>query len=889
MNADKIKIDQFQTIKDVLEFFGTDPVTGFTWQQVQKNLFVYGAKSLECMVNANKQKKECTCRWEPSFTSRFFMQFGDLWKFMFAATVLLVLVALARDRPFAEVVSNSVVTLLLLIGDSLVGVWYDVWLDQIVENVRGVNETTATTIRDNKVQEVKYNLLVPGDLLLISAGDVVPADCWISSLESGVLECDESVITGDVQPIRKWSEDTFESERNFGHDHERRKKKKKESIITRGKCRGIVIATGENTYAHRLQSGFLRPDEIGFEAILEKQMKWLWDGAFVAGVLACLLNQDRAYDMFDCCHFVLALVFAATPERLEAILHICLMLHAFAMSKHKVFIKNLYSMCQLVFADVICSDLTALLAVDETTPSKVMTVGSVDSNGVQLHWYKVTSDTSDANGGVIDLQVNECLSFPCKKPSLQWISKTLNHIKIKNEKKDENSDWDWKARAIERALQVLVQKLGLPRTDADADAGCELNEQSNVYGSVNEYWHKHTKREKVTRLSGVRNSVSVYVRDVETNDGWLLVKAPLQDLLQQCAHVFADNQVTTLTDICKREILQAYHELNCEGLHTLGIAFRSLGQTTKGVLNTKNNLTFIGMIGMYTPPRQRLEKALQICKQSNIHVIVTTNENKRVAEDMARRIGLFNCDQDLSGASFVGKHLMEWYQAQQDDVIQYSPLLLFSQLASYHKRYLLLSAHRHGRVAVMTATEMQDIHWLRYTNNNGIGCGAQAVRHHSNVVLTSNAFDHLVDVIMEAKMAFRHIQKLIFFVFYSNIAKVLYVCFCAILGFPLLFTSNQLLMLTLVIEGLFTTAYAFKRKQEKTMTLQNIAVSSTSQHNLIDRWTFLRCALFAAHTALAAVFAFCWWFCWYSNGPHVAFQQLTHFHLCGQSDDTARF
>ncbi|ETO05609.1 calcium-translocating P-type ATPase, SERCA-type, partial [Reticulomyxa filosa] len=783
---------------------------------------------------------------------------------------------------------------------------------------------TAVIVRDGEIQKVDRSVLVPGDLVILSVGEKVPADCRILDLQSRTLQSDQSMLTGESHAINK-SLDAIPKPKQRVEvvDQDKRCtlfsfifffffKKKKGTLIVHGKCRAVVVLTGSKTSMGKIHEGLTEESDqktpLGekldeFAEFLSKVISgicvvvWLINfnhftehGSWVRGAMYYL-------------KIAVALAVAAIPEGLPAVVTTCLALGTRRMAKKNAIVKSLPSVETLGCTTVICSDKTGTLTTNQMSVRRVelldfffysnifmMTIEHASKNSIDIHHYRVTGTTYDPIGNVLDAEVkNEDdakLLYPCEKPALRWISKVsclCNDANITYDRKDVCQFFFFfnnKNVYVEVALPDAEEAARLAR---DRDV-------THTYNAVHSYWNSQMTREHVLEFTRDRKSMSVFVRQSSTGKGWLLVKGAPESLLERSSHIFVNrmDSAIPITQIHKGEIDRVHHEFASEGLRCLGIAFKYLDTKQLQIDNddysqVESNLTFVGVVGMLDPPRPEVKDAIRVCKDAGIRVIVITGDNKKTAEEVCREIGLFGAHEDLNGKSFTGGDFMGLSESEQSDAVRHATL--FSRVMPKHKQHLVNLLQKHKEVVAMTGDGVNDAPALKKADIGiGMGSGMEVAKHAADMILADDNFATIVSAVEEGRAIYSNTKQFIRYLISSNIGEVVCIFLTAALGFPEALIPVQLLWVNLVTDGLPATALGFNKPDRDIMTRP----PRGRTEKIINGWMFFRYFLIGTYVGAATILGFYWWFCWYSDGPQVTFGQLTHFYACNQNSDTNR-
>ncbi|HWI66484.1 MAG TPA: HAD-IC family P-type ATPase, partial [Symbiobacteriaceae bacterium] len=515
----------------------------------------------------------------PSFISRLTDQFKDpMVATLLGGAGLSLLVGRVRDA----LTITAIVLLNAFVGASQAGK-----AEGALDALRRMAAPRATAVRDGRPVAIPAAEVVPGDLLLLEAGDKIPADARISV--AFAAQTDESMLTGESLPVAKAAGDTL-----FAG-----------TTLTGGRCSALVTGTGMRTEMGRIarllgetQEGptplQTRMEELG--KTLVRGSLWVCAGVVVAGILRRLPTVEMFLTG-------VSLAVAAIPEGLPTFVTLGLATGVRQMARRKALVRRLQAVETLGNATYICTDKTGTLTANAMTVRQIY---------VGERWFDVTGHGFDPSGAFhCD---GQAVAQPLKDPDLARI---LNVGAICNNAslRQENGAWSIRGDATEGALLVAAAKAGL-----DPVRHCR------GYRRMLEVPFDSGRRRMTVVCEGPKGT-SIYTKG-----------AP-EAVLAVCTHALRDGRVVALTEARRRQILNAADAMAGRAYRVLATATRPL-QDGQMPSNVEHQLIFLGLLGLMDPPRPEVPPALERCRRAGIKVLMLTGDHPRTAEAVAREIGL---------------------------------------------------------------------------------------------------------------------------------------------------------------------------------------------------------------------------------------------------------
>ncbi|WWC60140.1 potassium/sodium efflux P-type ATPase, fungal-type [Kwoniella dejecticola CBS 10117] len=870
------------TPNDALAYFGTNPETGLTEEQVKRNREAYGENTLPEAAPT-------------SLLKLILAQFKDqLVLILLGSAVVSFVLALFEDvsEPGGSWLTAFVepsVILLILIANATVGVVQETNAEKAIDALREYSPDEASVIRSGRSYKVPASELVPGDIVSVHVGDRIPADCRILSFSSSSFRVDQAMLTGESMSVGK-SENVVKDETAVKQDMINMLFSG--TTVVNGAAKAVVALTGTRTAIGAIHTSISKDDEEEEKTPLKRKLDDFGDQlAKVISVICVLVWLVNIRHFNDPSHhgwlsgaiyylkIAVALAVAAIPEGLAAVITACLALGTKKMAKRGAIVRNLPSVETLGCTNVICSDKTGTLTTNQMSVSRFLTC-----DGTGFAEYQVGGTTFAPTGSITTLdgrhaEKTAVRTAPVNK--LVEISAICNDAKIAY-----NAETDVYANIgepTEAALKVLVEKLA---SDSDSfNSGlANLGPQARAT-AVNDHYETRVKRVLTFEFTRDRKSMSVLAQSPAGTS--LLVKGAPESVIERCSRVILPSGVSDLTPALRNQLAQKQLEYGHKGLRTLALAYVDESDndvshyktdSAEDYVKFERDMTFVGLVGMLDPPRPEVKDAIAKCKTAGIRTIVITGDNKNTAETICREIGVFGKDEDLTGKSYTGKELDALSQEEKIAAVQRASL--FSRTEPTHKSQLVDLLQGLGLVVAMTGDGVNDAPALKKADIGiAMGSGTDVAKLAADMVLATDNFATIEKAVEEGRAIYNNTKQFIRYLISSNIGEVVSIFLTVLLGMPEALIPVQLLWVNLITDGLPATALGFNPPDHQIMRTP----PRSSKEPLVGGWLFFRYMVIGTYVGAATVFGYAWWFMFYTGGPQISFHELTHFHQCSNT------
>ena len=640
--------------------------------------------------------------------------------------------------------------------------------ERAIEALRRMAAPTVTAVRDGQEIRIPARELVPGDLIVLHAGDKVAADARL--IESVNLQLEEAALTGESVAVAKHTEPLDAEDLALG---DRSNMVFAGTIATYGRGRALVVETGMNTQFGRIATMLqsVESGETPLQQNLDKVGRVLALAALVVVAAIVAMGVLRGQPLLEMFIFGIALAVAVVPEALPAVVTISLAIGVQRMAKRNALVRRLPAVETLGSTSVICSDKTGTLTRDEMTARKLYTPGrmlTISGSG-----YEPEGELS-LDGSAVEPSAQE-------KGLLRAAALVSDAHLVRDEA---HGGWHIKGDPTEGALIVAAAKAGLNKHDLDL--------QFPRIGEIP--FTSETKR--MTTLHSVENGQVAYAKG-----------AP-ETILDSCSRQLTEQGEVALGDADRDAILEAVRQMAGEALRVLAVATKADAQLE----DAERDMTFLGLVGMIDPPRPEAKAAIERCEQAGIRVVMITGDHPLTAQAVARELGLLTAGRTVTGAELED---MSDEELERD----VETIEVYSRVSPAHKLRVVTALQRRGHIAAMTGDGVNDAPALKKADI-GIAMGITGTdvsKEAAAMTLTDDNFASIVAAVEEGRGIFENIKKFLMYLLSSNAGEIGLMAGAAIAGLPLPLTAVQILYVNLASDGLPALALAVDPPEDDLM------------------------------------------------------------------------
>ena len=712
-----------QTKDEVLKEFKTGS-DGLSTKQAEENLAKYGKNAL---VEGKKK----------TAFQVFLEQFKDL--------MVIILIIAAVISAFTGDLESTLVIIAVLILNAILGTVQHVKAEKSLESLKSLSSPSAKVLRNGEKIEIDSKDVVPGDIMLLEAGDMVTADGRI--LDNYSLQVNESSLTGESTNIDKADVD-FDHEIPLG---DRLNMVYSSSLVTYGRANVLVTGTGMNTEIGKIASLMNETKErrTPLQVSLDKFSSKLATAILIICAIVLGLQIWRGQPIMDALLFAVALAVAAIPEALSSIVTIVQAMGTQKMAKENAIIKNLAAVESLGSVSVICSDKTGTLTQNKMTVEDIYIGGEVLKPdqldlGNQLHRYLLYDAVLNNDSSLKD---GKSIGDPTESALLEMYRKVPG-------------------------IDLGNNQLGLSESDL---RGLLTRQQEVPFDSDRKLM-----------------STKHLIHTVPT----IFVKGAIDVLLDRCDNIRIGDEVRPITDEDRKKILAQNEHFSENGLRVLTFAYKEKDEDLTP--ETEHGFTFIGLVSEMDPPREESIEAVARAKKAGIRTVMITGDHKVTAVAIAKKIGIFS-DGDIA---VTGLELDKMSDEELEQKIE--KIAVYARVSPENKIRIVNAWQKKDKIVSMTGDGVNDAPALKKADIGvamGI-TGTEVSKDAASMILADDNFATIIKAVANGRTVFENIKNAIMYLLSGNLSAIITVLFASIGGFPVPFIAVQLLFINLVTDSL---------------------------------------------------------------------------------------
>lgn len=725
------------TTTEVFEKMDTS-AKGLSLDQVRSRQSKFGKNLLE-------SKKHST------LLQKFISQFKDM--------MIIILMIAALVAMIAGEVSDAIIIFVVILLNAVFGVFQEAKAENAIDALQEMTTPVSRVRRGNQVKQIKSEDLVPGDIILLEAGDIIPADVRFISAHN--LKVEEAALTGESVPVEK---DELVISKNDVPLSEQQNLGFMNTNVTYGTAEAVVIKTGMKTEVGHIASMLNNVDQA--LTPLQKNITHLSKIlsililviAVIVFAFGAITGRESILDMLLT---AISLAVAAIPEGLPAIVTITLALGTQKMVKHHALVRKLPAVETLGSTQIIASDKT----------------GTLTQN-------KMTVEQFYLNGTLISAD-------------------------------------QFKMDAKNRLTQIMILANDSQKTP-DGLVG-DPTETALIQYYLDRNFDVESIENKFTRVGSIpfdseRKLMSAIVKDSE---GKLMVvtKGAMDELLERSTQIVDNGEVRPLTEEDRLRFKKTNQQLAKQALRVLGYAYAPLLDAAEPFTseNYEENMIFVGLTGMIDPERPEVEQAVKEAKEAGIRPLMITGDHRDTAQAIAIRLGIL--DKDNPEGVITGNELDKMSdQELREKIGQYS---VYARVAPEHKVRIVKAWQSHGKVVAMTGDGVNDAPALK-TADIGVGMGitgTEVSKNAADIVLADDNFATIIMAVKEGRKVFANIQKAIQYLLSANLGEVLTLSLMTFLNWTI-FAPVQILWINLVTDTFPAIALGVEKEEKGIMQHQ---------------------------------------------------------------------
>ena len=679
-------------------------------------------------------------------------------------------------------ITEALTIIAIVFLNALLGFFQEYRTEKTLDALKEMASPTAHVLRDGEPVQIPADQVVPGDVLLLEAGDRVAADGQV--LESFAMSADESLLSGESvasekQPAKELlkKEDTRPNRQDMVYMG---------TTIVKGHGSARVVSTGMSSQMGGIAGmlGEIEEEPTPLQKKLDGLGKYIAIGCLAICAIVTVTGILRGEPVFDMFITGLSLSVAAIPEGLPAVVTIALGLAVSRMLKRNALIRRLHAVETLGCADVICSDKTGTLTENKMTVQEIATIEQ----------HLTVTGRGYERGGAFQLEGKHVnlSTLPCVQMVLQT-AVVCNNARLVTSGESRGrfggaGIWEADGEPTEVALLIMAAKGNITQTQMDRD-----------YTRISEI-----------PFDSTRKCMSVVAAD-GTGRKRLFTKGAPDVLLEKCRWCMTAKGPVLLTPAMAKEISKVNGEMAGKALRVLGFAYKELESTANP---QEDGLIWLGMAGMMDPPRKEAYQAVSKCRRAGIRPVMITGDHKMTAAAIAKELNILR----------EGELVMTGEEIDRADGEQLERLLpkvsVFARVSPAHKLKIVRLLKKQGHIVAMTGDGVNDAPAVKEADigvSMGIG-GTDVTKEASAVVLLDDNFATLVAAVEEGRVIYRNIRKFIRYLLSCNIGEVVTMFVGMLMGLPVVLLPIQILLVNLVTDSLPAIALGLEPADDDVMS-----------------------------------------------------------------------
>ena len=696
-----------QSVEDVFKEVQSSP-SGLSSQEAASRLEKYGANTLQ------EGKKK-------SLLEKFVDQFKD---FMILVLLVAAVVSMFAHQGEPDP-TDAIIILAVVLLNAVLGVFQESKAEEAIEALKKMASPVASVLRDGHVEHIKGEDIVVGDVVILEAGDVVPADMRL--FEVNTVKIEESALTGESVPVDKDLVIPSGDEVGIG---DRTNMAFSSTNVTYGRAVGVVTSTGMNTEVGKI-ANMLANTEEGKTPLQENQDalgKWLTIMILVIAVIIFVVGMLRGNEWTHMLLTAIAIAVAAIPEGLPAISTIILALGTQKMAQRNALVRKLPAVETLGGVEIICSDKTGTLTLNQMTVEKMVydneihdASEEISKDNIALRVMNLANDTKIS-------QDNSLLGDPTETAMVQY--------------------------GLDKNYDVREELVNIPR--------------------IAEVPFDSTRKLMTT------------IHQLEDGKYLVATKGAPDMLLDRVTKIEKHGEVSAFTKDDRTTLMKLNKEMATQALRVLAMAYKVI-DTLPETVDTdsiEHDLIFAGLVGMIDPERKEAAAAIKVAQSAGIRTIMITGDHRDTAQAIAKRLGILRPDQE--DGVLTGGELNDISDEELERTVEtYS---VYARVSPEHKVRIVKAWQKNGKVVSMTGDGVNDAPSLKQADI-GVGMGitgTEVSKGASDMVLADDNFETIVVAVEEGRKVFANIQKAVQYLLSANFGEVMTMFVATMAGWSIL-------------------------------------------------------------------------------------------------------
>ncbi|MCB9140254.1 MAG: cation-translocating P-type ATPase [Caldilineaceae bacterium] len=766
--------------QEVMNRLGSNRQPGLSSAEAEQRLQQYGPNEIT--------ERKGRTRWQILFE-----QFTNI--------LTVILIAAAVISIFLGDEIEAIVILAIVALNGLLGFYQEYKAEQSMEALKRMSVPTVRVRRDGKVREVSARELVPGDIVLLETGNVVPADGRM--IESVNLRAMEAALTGESEAVEKSADLVLSEDRVIG---DQRNMLFSGTVVNYGHGEMIVTGTGMETelghIADMIQS--VSDEQTPLQQRLDGLGKILAIAAIILVVVIFVMGVLQGNPVEEMLLTAVSLAVAAIPEALTAVVTIALSLGAQRMLRRKALIRKLPAVETLGSVSIICSDKTGTLTQNRMT---VMAIDIAEQH-IELAQPEHTTDRFDLEP-IKEMKPGEKLV-----PTLDLLlmAGALNNDAQLEEDADHPGEYHAIGDPTEGALVLAAAEYGIFKSDLEQ----ALPRKGELpFDSVRK--RMTTIHKMPADASDVPPSLqAVWERRVDRPlPRYLAItKGAIDGLMEHADRVWINGDLVALDNKWRARIMRAHDEMAGKGMRVLAAAIRGLDElpAQDEIEDVEERLVLVGLFGMIDPPRPEVTESVATCRKAGIRPVMITGDHPLTARHIAQQIGITESDEFVTG-----QELESMSEAELTRVAH--TISVFARVSPEHKLRLIEAYQKEGSIVAMTGDGVNDAPALK-KSDIGVAMGITGTdvsKEAADMILLDDNFATIVSAVEEGRTVYDNIRKFIKYLLSCNTSEIAVMLIGPFMGLPLPLLPLQILWMNLVTDGLPALALGVEPAERSVM------------------------------------------------------------------------
>lgn len=774
----------------------SDNQSNISWHSKSAKDVMQELESREEGLSDSEAKERLTYYGTNELRKRKKKSIGKMLLEQITDVMVLILIAAAVLSMLLGEWAEAIVIFTIIVVDAVIGVIEENKATNALEALKQMSAPTACVRRDGEESIIPASELVPGDIVLLEDGAIIPAD--IRLIQENRLAVQEASLTGESIPVEKDSETILPVDEPLGS---RVNMAYTSSIVMYGNAEGIVVGTGMDTEVGKIARMLDNQDEL--DTPLKRKLNSVGKTLSMVGLVVCiaifLIGSLYGRPWIPLLMTAVSLAISIIPEGLPATATIVMALGVQRMAKQNAIIRKLPAVETLGSATVICCDKTGTLTQNRMTVTHVA--------------FQQAFQQGNA------VSIDELKEFPAENRELLYIAALCNNAVFNPECPGEVI-----GDPTEGALLTFAGNYGI-------DPDVLMEKMPRVFEQPFD-----SVRKRMTTVHKSGNEIVAYT------------KGAVEEMLPFCTHILTAQGVREITETDRKQILSLCLKMSGKALRVLGFAKRIMDHVPVDESeNVEENLTFVGMTGMIDPPRKEVIQAVETCHAAGIRVIMITGDHKVTALEIAKQLHIFR-----EGNSVItGPELNEMTEEQLKEAVKTAAV--FARVSPSDKLRIIEALQSNHEVAAMTGDGVNDSPALKAADI-GIAMGksgTDVAKDASDMILMDDNFTTIESAIREGRRIYRNIQKVIQFLLAGNIAEILTLFVATLFNWDAPILAVQILLVNLITDTLPALALGVDPASKNIM--KHPPVKSGT---LFERGLVVRVCLHGAFISAATIAAF---------------------------------